>query len=42
MKPRPFTRSLAILLITVTAGLVIRLVPFGLPDSVVKYAGPML
>ncbi|MGP8258414.1 MAG: DUF2809 domain-containing protein [Acidobacteriaceae bacterium] len=42
MTPRPFTRSLTLLVVTLTAGLVVRLVPLGLPPFLVKYAGSML
>jgi hypothetical protein len=42
MTPRTLTRSLALLLVTLIAGLVIRLVPLGLPPFFVKYAGSML
>jgi len=42
MTPRPLTRSIALILVTVAAGLGIRLVPLGLPQFVVKYAGSML
>jgi hypothetical protein len=42
MTPRPLTRSLALLLVTLIAGLVVRLVPLGLPPFLVKYAGSML
>jgi hypothetical protein len=42
MAPRSWTASLALLLITIVAGLTVRLVPLGLPAFVVKYAGSML
>jgi hypothetical protein len=42
MTPRPLTRSLALLSITLIAGLLVRLVPLGLPPFLVKYAGSML
>ncbi len=42
MTPRPLTRSLALLFVTVVAGLIVRLVPLGLPSFVVKYAGSTL
>jgi hypothetical protein len=42
MTPRPPTRSLALLLVTLIAGLVVRMVPLGLAPFLVKYAGSML
>jgi len=42
MTPRPLTRSIALILITVAVGLGIRLLPLGLPQFLVKYAGSML
>jgi hypothetical protein len=42
MTPRPLTRSLALIFVTVVAGLTVRLVPFGLPTFVVKYVGSTL
>jgi hypothetical protein len=42
MLPRQFTRSLVLVLVTMAAGLTVRLVPLGLPPFVVKYAGSML
>jgi hypothetical protein len=42
MNPRPIPRSIALVLITIAAGLAVRLVPLGLPTFVVKYAGSML
>jgi hypothetical protein len=42
MTPRPLSRSFALVLVTVAAGLVVRLVPLGLPGFFVKYAGSML
>jgi hypothetical protein len=42
MTPRPFTRTLALLFVTVVAGLPVRLVPLGLPAAVVKYGGSTL
>jgi len=42
MKPRPLTRSLVLLLVTLVAGLLVRLVPLGLPPFFVKYGGSML
>ncbi len=40
--PRTRLHSLALLIATVIAGLLVRLVPLGLPNFVVKYAGSML
>lgn len=42
MIPRPFTHSLALILVTTGAGLAVRLVPLGLPPFVVKYGGSVL
>jgi len=42
MTPRPLTRSLALIFVTVVAGLIFRFIPLGLPSFVVKYAGSML
>jgi uncharacterized membrane protein len=42
MKPRTLTSSLAIFLVTVMAGLAVRMAPLGLPAVVVKYGGSML
>jgi hypothetical protein len=42
MKPRPFKYSLALFLVTVMAGLAVRMAPLGLPAVVVKYGGSML
>ncbi len=39
MTPRPVARSVALILITVAAGLVLRMAPLGLPAFVVKYGG---
>ena len=42
MTPRPFKSSLALFLVTVMAGLAVRMAPLGLPAVVVKYGGSML
>lgn len=42
MPSRPVLLSLALLLGTVFAGLVVRFAPFGLPPVLVKYGGSML
>jgi hypothetical protein len=42
MTPRPLTRSVALFLVTIVAGLAFRFVPLGLPAFVVKYAGSTL
>ena len=42
MRPRPLGISLALLLATILAGLVIRFAPLGLPPCVVKYGGSTL
>jgi hypothetical protein len=42
MMRRPRMHSLALLLVTVAAGLAVRLVPLGLPAFVVKYGGSTL
>jgi hypothetical protein len=42
MTPRSWKTSLALLLVTIAAGLAVRFVPLGLPAFVVKYAGSML
>ena len=42
MKPRSLTSSLALFLVTVMAGLVVRMAPLGLPAVVVKYGGSMM
>ncbi len=42
MKPRRLTHSFALVSGTVATGLLVRLVPLGLPAFVVKYAGSML
>ena len=42
MQERPFTVSALLIAATVTAGLTIRLVPMGLPDTLVKYSGSLL
>jgi hypothetical protein len=42
MRSRRLTHSLALVLLTTVAGLMVRLVPLGLPPFVVKYAGSML
>ena len=42
MTPRRLTHSLALISVTAAAGLLVRLVPLGLPAFVVKYAGSML
>lgn len=42
MRPRPLVLSLVLMAVTVTTGLVIRSVHFGLPSVVVKYGGSML
>jgi hypothetical protein len=42
MTPRPHVRSLALCFATIVAGLTVRLVPLGLPASVVKYGGSTL
>jgi len=42
MKPRPLKTSLALFLVTVMAGLAVRMAPLGLPAVVVKYGGSMM
>jgi hypothetical protein len=42
MKPRSLRSSLALFLVTVMAGLAVRMAPLGLPAVVVKYGGSML
>jgi hypothetical protein len=42
MTPRSPARSLALCIVTIVAGLIMRLVPLGLPAMVVKYAGSTL
>lgn len=42
MKPRTLRSSLALFLVTVMAGLTVRMAPLGLPTVVVKYGGSML
>jgi hypothetical protein len=42
MKPRTLRSSLALFLVTVMAGLAVRMTPLGLPAVVVKYGGSML
>ena len=42
MKPRTLKSSLATFLVTVMAGLAVRMAPLGLPAVVVKYGGSML
>ena len=42
MKPRTLKSSLALFLVTVIAGLAVRMAPLGLPAVVVKYGGSML
>ena len=42
MKPRTLKSSLALFLVTVVAGLAVRMAPLGLPADVVKYGGSML
>ncbi len=42
MKPRTLKSSLALFLVTVMAGLAVRMAPLGLPAVVVKYGGSML
>ena len=42
MKPRTHWSSLALFLVTVVAGLAVRMAPLGLPWVVVKYGGSML
>ncbi len=42
MPPRPILRSVALVVVTIAAGLAVRLVPLSLPPFVVKYAGSML
>ena len=42
MKPRTLRSSLALFLVTVVAGLAVRMAPLGLPWVVVKYGGSML
>jgi hypothetical protein len=42
MTPRPLTRSLALLVVTLIAGLLVRLAPLGLPLFIVKYGGSMM
>jgi hypothetical protein len=39
MTPRPIARSVALILVTVAAGLVLRMAPLGLPAFAVKYGG---
>lgn len=42
MPSRPLLLSLALMLVTITAGLAVRFAPLGLPLFVVKYGGSML
>jgi len=42
MQPRPLTRTFALLVITLIAGLLVRMAPLGLPPFVVKYGGSMM
>jgi hypothetical protein len=42
MKPRTLRSSVALFLVTVMAGLAVRMAPLGLPAVVVKYGGSML
>jgi len=42
MRPRPLLLSLALIFITILAGLVIRFLRVGLPEVVVKYGGSVL
>jgi hypothetical protein len=42
MKPRPVARSIALILVTVVAGLAVRFARIGLPTAVVKYGGSAL
>ncbi len=42
MRPRPILLSLVLLLLTVTAGLAVRMVPMDLPPVVEKFGGSML
>ncbi len=42
MTPRPLTHTLALLLVTLIVGLLVRMAPLGLPPFLVKYAGSML
>ena len=42
MTPRPLAQSLALISVTVVAGLTLRLAPLGLPAFIVKYAGSTL
>jgi len=42
MTSRPIWHSLALVAVTMAAGLAVRMVPLGLPPFVVKYAGSML
>ena len=39
MSPRPLMISLALMVVTVAAGLMIRFAPLGLPSFIVKYGG---
>lgn len=42
MTPRPIPRTLALLLVTLIVGLMVRMAPLGLPPFIVKYGGSML
>jgi hypothetical protein len=42
MTRRPLGTSLALVVVTITAGIAVRFAPLGLPPFVVKYAGSML
>jgi Protein of unknown function (DUF2809) len=42
MTARPPTHSFVLVLVTIAAGLAVRLVPLGLPPVIVKYAGSTL
>jgi hypothetical protein len=42
MRPRPFLLSLVLLLVTIAAGLAVRMVPLDLPPLLEKYGGSML
>jgi hypothetical protein len=42
MPPRRFANSLALSLVTIAAGLIVRVAPLDLPEFVTKYGGSML
>jgi len=42
MTPRPVPRTLALLSMTLIVGLLVRMVPLGLPPFIVKYCGSMM